>query len=83
MPFVLQGQLLRRAQTLDRDRGLRGDRAQTEDVCIAVGLGPVTLDGDHAEHAIAGADRNDEARLGRDELTRLGPVEQTDRGPFR
>ena len=79
MSFVLKGQLLRRAKTFDGDRGLRRDGAQTEDIRIFVGLGAIALDREHPEHPVAGKDRNHQARLGCDQLPRLGPVQNADR----
>src|SRR5207247_11254579 len=80
--LVLQGQLLRRAKTLDRDSRLCRDRGQAEYVGLAVGFGSIALDGDHPEHPIAGTDRDDEARLRRNKLPRLRPIEKAARGPL-
>src|SRR5205807_550947 len=52
--FVLQGHLLRRANTYDDGSRLRGDGAQTEEILIFVGFGPIALCREHPEHPIAG-----------------------------
>ena len=59
--FVLHRHLLRHAQTLDGDTGLRGDGAQAEEIPIFVGFGSIALRREHAEHPIAGQDRDHDA----------------------
>ncbi len=59
--FVLQGHLLRHAQALDRDTRLRGDGAQAEEIRIVVGFGSIALRREHAEHPVAGQDRDHDA----------------------
>ena len=74
--------LVRDSKTFDRDARLRRDRVETQDVGVFVCLGSIALRGEHPEHRIARHDRHDDARLGRDELARLGAVEQPDRRPL-
>ena len=64
MSLVLQGQLLRGAQALDRDGGLRRDRAKAQNIGIPVRLGAVALklpvialvDGEERDRLIAARD---------------------------
>ena len=58
---MLQGHLLGHAQALDGDARLRGDGAQAEQIRIVVGFGSIALRREHAEHPIAGQDRDHDA----------------------
>src|SRR6266576_302962 len=81
--LMLEGQLLRGSEALDRDGGLRRDRAKAQDIGISVRFRSIALHREHAEDAITRQDRDDKPRLRCDQLTGFGPIEKTDGRPFR
>ena len=60
--------------------GLRGDGAKAEEILVLVGLWPVALRREHADHAVAREDRNNDTGPRRDELPGFCAVQQADLG---